>query len=100
MYDRAREEQAETLADEIIAIADETHQDYIEDKDGNERVNGEAIQRSRLKVDARKWVASKLKPRKYGERIHQEQTVTHRFSDMTDEDLEKHIQNLKNECES
>jgi hypothetical protein len=67
MYDRAREEQAETLADEIIAIADESYDDIMIDDNGNQRQNTEFIQRSRLRVDARKWVASKLKPRKYGE---------------------------------
>lgn len=67
MYDRAREEQAETLADEIIAIADESYDDQMIDENGNIRQNSEFIQRSRLRVDARKWVAAKLKPRKYGE---------------------------------
>lgn len=74
MYTRAREEQAETLADEIIAIADEKTTDWLMDKEGNERPNNEAIQRSRLRVDARKWVAAKLKPRKYGDRVMNEHT--------------------------
>jgi len=54
-YARAREEQAETLADEIVEISDG---------------DGEASdpQRDRLRVDARKWVASKLKPKKYGDK--------------------------------
>lgn len=72
MYARAREEQAETLADEIIAIADETYDDVMVGEDGKERCNTEFIQRSKLRVDARKWVASKLKPKKYGDRISQE----------------------------
>ena len=32
-------------------------------------MNGEAIQRSRLRVDTRKWLLAKLQPKKYGERI-------------------------------
>lgn len=52
-YARAREDQADTLADEIVAIADE-EQDPA---------------RARVRVDARKWVASKLKPKKYSERV-------------------------------
>lgn len=72
MYVRAREEQAETLADEIIAIADETYDDIAIDDKGNERCNTEFIQRSKLRVDARKWVAAKLKPKKYGEKVQQE----------------------------
>ena len=63
------------MADEIIAIADEKTTDWLMDKEGNERPNNEAIQRSRLRVDARKWVAAKLKPRKYGDRVMNEHTV-------------------------
>jgi hypothetical protein len=54
-YARAREEQAETLADEIVEIAD------------GQGENADP-QRDRLRVDARKWVASKLKPKKYGDK--------------------------------
>ena len=50
-YSRAREEQAETLADDILHIAD---------GDGD-------VRRDTLRVDARKWIASKLKPKKYGD---------------------------------
>lgn len=56
MYTRAREEQADTLADQITEIADT-------EPDTN---------RARVRVDARKWVAAKLKPRKYGERVELE----------------------------
>ena len=69
MYARAREDQADTLADEIIEIADDSRRDTITDERGNEVCNTEWINRSRLRVDARKWIAAKLKPRKYGERV-------------------------------
>lgn len=70
MYVRAREDQADTLADEIIDIADESSQDTIVDPEtGAARANTEWINRSRLRVDARKWVAAKLKPKKYGDRM-------------------------------
>lgn len=65
-YTRAREEQAETLVDEMIDIADYKKDDtYLED--GKEIINQEVIARSRLRVDARKWVASKLKPKRFGD---------------------------------
>lgn len=35
----------------------------------DEKYNGDAVQRSKLRVDARKWVAAKLKPKKYGDKI-------------------------------
>lgn len=63
-YARAREDQADTLAEQIIDIADNVENDTNEDGS----VNQDNIQRARLRVDARKWVASKLKPKKYGDR--------------------------------
>ncbi len=74
MYARAREAQAEIMADEIISIADDAGHDWVIDKDGNKTLNTEAVQRSRLRVDARKWVAAKLLPRKYGD--HSSKTLT------------------------
>lgn len=68
LYAHAREDQADTLADEIIDIADQSNFDTVTDADGNSRPDGEWIARSRLRVDARKWIASKLKPKKYGEK--------------------------------
>lgn len=73
-YARAKEESAESHADDMLDIADETHNDHYIDENGNTKVNNEAIQRSRLRVDTRKWIASKLKPKKYGERIQNEIT--------------------------
>ena len=67
-YARAREVQAEYLADQIIEIADDTANDYKSTENG-EVVNSEAIARSRLRVDARKWKASKLAPKKFGDKV-------------------------------
>lgn len=76
MYARAREEQADTLADEIIAIADESPALAMErgrdDEDAILKVDGAAVQHQRLRVEARKWVAAKLKPKKYGELVKNE----------------------------
>lgn len=79
MYAQSREDQAETLADEIVSIADEEctmvradkHGTKADDDDGNTEVvfDATAVARNRLRVDARKWVAAKLKPRKYGEKV-------------------------------
>ena len=72
MYEAARQDQADTLADEIVQISDDGTNDFMEAEDSDGKVywklNGENIQRSRLRVDARKWVAAKLKPRKYGDK--------------------------------
>lgn len=64
-YERARDAQADTLADEILDIADDGSNDYMGE---DEKYNGDAVARSRLRVDARKWIASKLKPKKYGDK--------------------------------
>lgn len=76
-YTRAREAQADYLAEEIITIADDSSEDeiFVESEDGTtaKRVeNREFINRSKIRVDARKWYASKLAPKKYGDRIHQD----------------------------
>lgn len=72
-YETARAIQADLMAEELIEIADDGTNDYMEKllQSGEtiEVVNTEHIQRSRLRVDTRKWVASKLKPKKYGEKL-------------------------------
>jgi hypothetical protein len=67
-YARAKERQAEMMAQEIVTIADDSSDDELFTEDGKRITNHEFINRSRLRVDARKWVASKLLPKKYGEK--------------------------------
>lgn len=67
-YARAREAQADTLADELTDIADDSGRDFIQTENGPV-FNAEHVNRSRLRVDTRKWIASKLKPKKYGEKL-------------------------------
>ena len=76
-YARAREEQAEALADEIVSIADE-QEATVRTHDGMTEVTFDsvAVARNRLRVDARKWVASKLKPKKYGDKLDIDQKVS------------------------
>ena len=71
-YARAREQQIEHFADELLAIADDGTNDWVESNDPNNpgyRLNGENVQRSRLRSDNRKWLLSKLKPEKYGDKL-------------------------------
>lgn len=72
-YARAREDQADTLADEILQIADETPDtEPVIDRRTGELIRMELsnsyIQWQRNRIDARKWTAMKLKPKKYGDR--------------------------------
>lgn len=75
-YARARDIGMDALVDEILDIADDGENDYVKyyDNEGNAayKINGEFVGRSRLRVESRKWYASKLAPKRYGERIHQE----------------------------
>jgi hypothetical protein len=82
-YAHAREAQADALVDEIMDIADEEvttvrrskHQPSTSaEDDGDVEVvfDATAVARNRLRVDARKWMAAKLKPKVYSERVQQE----------------------------
>lgn len=70
-YAQARESQAEILADEIVELADTCREGVrtkVTDK-GIETITGDMVERSKLQVDARKWVAARLLPKKYGDSV-------------------------------
>jgi hypothetical protein len=56
-YARARETQAEVLADELMEIADE------------DKIDALKLQHDKMKIETRQWIASKLLPKKYGNRM-------------------------------
>ena len=96
LYTQARRLQAETLMDELVGIADMSDNDFVEkvDKDGTPYMayNREAVERSRLRVDARKWAITKLYPSKYGEKAvieHQGAVGAFDISKMATDDLEQ-----------
>ena len=72
-YTRAREEQADTLADEIIEIADEQPEIVVvTDRDGkviDRKLDSAFLLWQKNRIEARKWTAMKLKPKKYGDRV-------------------------------
>jgi hypothetical protein len=71
-YARARIIGYHTMADEVLDVADDGRNDWVERRkeDGSTYValNGENIQRSRLRVDTRKWLLSKALPKIYGDK--------------------------------
>lgn len=78
-YVRAREAAADAMSEDIMDIADDGTNDWMEthDKEGDAvgwKINGEHIQRSRLRVDTRKWLMSKFAPKKYGDKQQLEHT--------------------------
>ena len=75
-YARARQTQADAIFDEMLRIADtpligETRK-TIPGEDGKERVEiteGDMVQHRRLQIETRKWMAGKLRPKKYGDKL-------------------------------
>lgn len=55
-YARARDKQADYFAEEIIEIADSAEAESA------------AVSKAKLQIDARKWAASKIAPKKYGDK--------------------------------
>jgi hypothetical protein len=84
-YALAREAQADALFDDVLAIADDGRNDWMRRKFGDDErwvENGEALRRSQLRIDARKWMAGKLKPKKYGEKLDLNHGVQDSFTDL------------------
>jgi len=67
-YARAREVRADKLVEEIMSISDDGRNDTYVDDNGNKKTDWDIVARSKLRVDSRKWFASKLAPKKYGDR--------------------------------
>ena len=65
-YASAREAGYHAMAEEILEIADDTTRDTILSEHGA-RPNSEWIGRSKLRVDSRKWLLSKMLPKVYGD---------------------------------
>lgn len=89
-YARARESQADKLAEDVLAIADElTIEAKHQGEDVTLDVSASAVARNRLRVDARKWLAGKMAPKRYGDRLalDADVKVTRKLADMTDDEL-------------
>lgn len=68
LYARAKDEQADSLVEEMLNIADDKTKDTVATEFG-ESGNAVAVARARLQIDTRKFIAAKLKPKKYGEKL-------------------------------
>lgn len=72
-YEQARDIQADVWADEIIHISN-TPQLGIKRKIAGDKVEvteGDMTEHRKLQIDARKWIAARLKPKKYGDKVEQ-----------------------------
>ena len=73
-YARACEVRADHIFDEMLDIADDGSNDWMERKNadgskGDTVLDAEHVQRSRLRIDARKWALARMNPRKYGDKM-------------------------------
>lgn len=66
-YTRACIARADAFQEELIDIADDANHDIVTDDNGRTVINWEVVQRSKLKIDTRKWIMGRMKPKKYGE---------------------------------
>lgn len=68
-YMRARAMQAMLWAEELLEISDDGRNDYYKDDEGRKRTDYDVIARSRLRIDTRKWMLSKMLPKVYGDKL-------------------------------
>jgi len=66
-YEAAKAESADALAEDMLEIADEPPP-----MNASGGIDSGAVADKRLRIDTRKWLASKLKPKKYGDKLQQE----------------------------
>lgn len=75
-YAQAKRIQVEVLVDEILEITDDSSQDSFINDEGKRVPNKASIERARLKIDTRKWIACKLAPRVYGKVDNTEKPIS------------------------
>ncbi|MCK4207187.1 terminase small subunit protein [Brucella pituitosa] len=76
-YARAREAQADALFDDMLLIADTPMLgEKVKELPGGkkEKTSGDMIEHRKLQVETRKWIAGKLRPKKYGDRTQMQLT--------------------------
>jgi hypothetical protein len=83
-YAMAKARQAELMAEELIDIADDGINDTYVDDQGNVKTDTDVVARSRLRVDTRKWYASKLAPKIYGDKMHHDHDIKIKQEDSID----------------
>lgn len=69
LFAHAREVRMHRMADELEEIADDGSNDWMKNKFGDDVLNTDHVQRSRLRVDTKKWLLGKLAPRTFGDKL-------------------------------
>ncbi len=92
-YARAREAQADFYADDIVHLSDQdsvSRRTFVNDDGSVETLTVDMVARTRVQIDARKWFASKIAPKKYGDRTQIEHgggMTVNSVTDQSDEQL-------------
>lgn len=68
-YARCCADRADAIFEECLIIADNQEDDIYENEEGKKVTNHNVINRSRLRVDTRKWMLGKMQPKKFGDKI-------------------------------
>jgi hypothetical protein len=108
MYKAAQRARGDVLFEEALTISDDGRNDWMARNDPNNigwQFNGEHIQRSKLRVDTRKWAASKLNPSRYGDKLAVEGNidkplvvaVTHRIVQVIKQETQPVIENSRDD---
>lgn len=94
IYARARDVQAEVMADELLDIADNGSNDWMEKNYGEDTrwvENGESMRRSQIRIAARQWIAERMLPKKYGTKQHLEHSGKIETADIDNRQLSRAI---------
>ena len=90
-YRACRVSMADFLAEELLEIADDSRNDFMQalDKSGEPtggwKFNGDHVQRDKLRIWSRMWIMAKLKPGKYGDKM----TVEHKEAPLSDKSMDE-----------
>ena len=68
-YTCARDNRSDKIFEEVLTIADDSSSDTISSEDGGGSFNHEFAARSKIRIDARKWMLGKMQPKKYGDKL-------------------------------
>lgn len=81
-YALAKVFQIESLVDDMLDIADDSGNDYVMNDKGEAICDHNHIQRDRVRIDLRKWLASKLAPKIYGDKIFEDNSLADRLANL------------------
>lgn len=89
-YARAKQAQIELLIDEILEISDDASNDCVVNEQGTPVFSNAVVTRAKLQIDTRKWLACKLLPKVYGNKLES----THTLNDANQKEMALFLNNI------